>query len=908
MSDSRLIEIKHRGGLWLPEADLWLDPPFGAGRAFVSHAHADHVARHGLTFCSELTGRLMRERFGAGKDAVFRELPLREPVAWEGWELRLLPAGHIAGSAMLHLTRLRDGATLLYTGDFKLRQGLSSTPCELLTADTLIMETTFGLPEYVFPPAEEVVRAVLDWTRATLEDGGIPVLLGYSLGKAQEILCTLRDVGAPVMLHKEVWRMTELLRESLGPLPEIKLFDPAAAAGHVLVFPPNAARSLALRKLKVCRTAMLSGWAMQTSARYRYQVDAAFPLSDHADHPDLLQTVERVAPQRIWLVHGHTREFAAELRQRGYDAWALGVDEQLEMELAEAARTRRMEPVPAPTTPLQNLAPDSFSRFALTAELAAAESSRLGKLAILADWLRLVEGEALALAARYLAGLVFDPADTRGPLHAGWALLRRVLCELAGCSEAEYRAISRTQGDAGRMAFLMLCRRSSTSQVAQVSLAEVDRFFNQLRAAAGGVTKAALLKKQLAILSARDGSWLARLMTGELRMGSREGLIDEAIARAFGQPVEAVREAVMLGGDPGQAALLARAGRLHEAQARLFAPVKVMLASPEETALAIWQRMTEQDGGPLWLEDKFDGIRAQAHRSAARVEIYTRDLKPVSMQFPEIVSALRSLDAEVMLDGEIIAHAEDRKLSFFDLQKRLGRRDQQDLFLPSSVSVQFVVFDLLWADGESLLKRPLQERRARLEAMTLPPGLRLVEVTHASSAAEVEAGFLAARRRGNEGLIVKDAASLYTPGRRGKAWLKLKKAFATLDVVVVKAEQGHGKRAHVLSDYTFAVRDEAADGALRVIGKAYSGLTDLEIEELTRHFEENTLSQKGRVRTVAPHVVLEIAFDSIQPSNRHDSGLALRFPRIKAVRRDKTPAEIDTLAYARRLAGVNEMA
>jgi DNA ligase-1 len=161
---------------------------------------------------------------------------------------------------------------------------------------------------------------------------------------------------------------------------------------------------------------------------------------------------------------------------------------------------------------------------------------------------------------------------------------------------------------------------------------------------------------------------------------------------------------------------------------------------------------------------------------------------------------------------------------------------------------------------------------------------------------------MAARRRNNEGLIAKDAASSYSPGRRGKSWLKLKKAFATLDVVVVKAEQGHGKRSHVLSDYTFAVKDDT--GALRVIGKAYSGLTDAEIEELTEHFTSHTISEKGRVRTVVPDTVLEIAFDSIQASNRHDSGLAMRFPRIKAIRRDKTPDEIDTLAYAQKLAGL----
>jgi DNA ligase-1 len=200
------------------------------------------------------------------------------------------------------------------------------------------------------------------------------------------------------------------------------------------------------------------------------------------------------------------------------------------------------------------------------------------------------------------------------------------------------------------------------------------------------------------------------------------------------------------------------------------------------------------------------------------------------------------------------------------------------------------------------MEQPQATRRVALEGLRLPEGIVAIDVQRVASAEEIEVAFLAARRRGNEGLIAKDPASAYTPGRRGKFWLKLKKAFATLDVVVVKAEQGHGKRSHVLSDYTFAVRDETQ--ALRVIGKAYSGLTDAEIEILTEHFTQNTLSENGRIRTVVPDTVLEIAFDSIQASKRHDSGLSLRFPRIRAIRRDKKPEEIDTLAYAQKLAGL----
>ena len=884
-----LIEVVHRRGIYLPEADLWLDPHFGVPRAFISHAHSDHVARHELTFCSETTRDLMKTRYGFKNEGEVRALPMREVIEWEGWELRLLPAGHIIGSAMLHLTRKSDGAKLLYTGDYKLRQGLSSERCELLKADTLIMECTFGLPQYAFPPVPQIVAQVLKWVQETIEDGGIPVLLGYSLGKAQEILCALAESGHPVMLHKAVWDMTRAVAPLLGKLPQFRLFDAAEALGHVLIFPPSNGKSLALRKLKVCRTAMLSGWALTPGAKFRYQVDEVFPLSDHADHPELLETVELVKPRRVWLVHGYTREFAAELRTRGVEAWTLEGDDQLELRI-EGSKFQ----VSGSKSEDESWGEGSFIEWARVCAQTAEVSSRLKKVELLAALLKELSDDELKLAALFSSG-----STGEGALNTGWALIKRALMELSGLKEAEYRAISRSQADAGRTAFLVLQRATLTPE--KCDLGDVVQLFERLRNASSQMERVSLLKARLQHLSASAGSWLVRLLTGELRMGSKEGLIEEAVAAAFDAQADDVREAAMLCGDISAAALLAKAHKLHEAAPRLFVPIKVMLASPEETAQAIRERLP---GEKVWLEDKFDGIRAQVHRSANRVEIFTRDLKPISGQFPEVAASMRLLSDDVIFDGEIIAHAEGKKLTFFDLQKRLGRRDQADLFLPSEVSVKYIVFDLLWKNGVSLLEQPLEARRAELEALSMPAGLETIHVIHAANAEEIEAAFLAARRRGNEGLIAKDAASTYSPGRRGKSWLKLKKAFATLDVVVVKAEQGHGKRSHVLSDYTFAVRDESDGNSLKIIGKAYSGLTDAEIEELTEHFTQTTLSQKGRVRTVVPQIVLEIAFDSIQPSDRHNSGLAMRFPRIKAIRRDKTAAEIDTLAYAMKLAGI----
>ena len=304
------------------------------------------------------------------------------------------------------------------------------------------------------------------------------------------------------------------------------------------------------------------------------------------------------------------------------------------------------------------------------------------------------------------------------------------------------------------------------------------------------------------------------------------------------------------------------------------------------------------------MEDKFDGIRAQLHRGKERVEIFSRDLRRMTDQFAELAEQARKFEDELILDGEIMAFEQGRKLTFFDLQKRLGRKSEgADLFATASadVPVAFVAFDLLWKNGESFLRKPLRERREFLRGLKLPPQFQVAEIYAAHSAAEIENAFQLSRRRLNEGLMVKDPESFYSPGRRGMFWFKLKKELATLDVVVVAAELGHGKRNHVLSDYTFAVRDETT-GQLATIGKAYSGLTDVEIAELTEHFKKQTIATRGRYREVKPDIVLEIAFDSIQPSTRHQSGLALRFPRIKAIRRDKNVDAIDTLAYARTLA------
>src|SRR5437868_1327184 len=330
-------------------------------------------------------------------------------------------------------------------------------------------------------------------------------------------------------------------------------------------------------------------------------------------------------------------------------------------------------------------------------------------------------------------------------------------------------------------------------------------------------------------------------------------------------------------------------------QLRLMHPLQFMLASPEEDAAAIMRRV----GGEAWVEDKYDGIRGQLHKEGDRIVLYSRDLNEVTAAFPEVVAAAGAVPHDVLLDGELLAYKDGVVLPFFELQHRLGRKVVSAPLL-AEVPVIFVAFDVLYLDGRNLLTEPLRERRRLLEELDLPSPFMLAYLIRALDAAELDRIFDGARQRNNEGLMVKDPESRYTPGRRGLGWLKLKKALATLDVVVTGVEVGHGKRKNVLSDYTFAVYDEAGDRLVN-IGKAYSGLTDAEISKMTDYFKSITLRDYGRFRSVQPEVVLEVAFDAITESGRHNSGYALRFPRIKQIRTDKTVRDIDTLASVARM-------
>jgi DNA ligase-1 len=311
-----------------------------------------------------------------------------------------------------------------------------------------------------------------------------------------------------------------------------------------------------------------------------------------------------------------------------------------------------------------------------------------------------------------------------------------------------------------------------------------------------------------------------------------------------------------------------------------------MLATPIEAA--------EEVAGELPLfavEDKYDGIRAHAHKSGTRVALFSRTLDDVTAQFPEVAASLAKLPGSFLLDGEVLAWKDGRPESFFRLQRRLGRKAPEAELL-SEIPVAFVAHDCLARDGRPLFEEEWNTRRKELEAISEGGELLVSPVMQAATPAELDSLFDEARERGNEGLMLKSRDSTYQAGKRGRAWRKYKKALATLDVVVTAVQQGNGKRAGMLSDYTFAVRD--GDRFVN-IGKAYSGLTDEEIRKMGTRFRKITVARYGPVRAVLPEVVLEVSFDSIQKSTRHKSGFALRFPRIVRLRPDKRAEDADTL-------------
>lgn len=589
---------------------------------------------------------------------------------------------------------------------------------------------------------------------------------------------------------------------------------------------------------------------------------------------------------------------------------------------------------------------NSFHRFAAACEEVAATTKKLQKIAAVSEFLKSLPVEHATVATLFLSGRPF-PVWEETTLQIGGRSLWQIVADLSGKSEGELAAAYRKHGDLGSVAEAVLPDRQS----GDLDLLEVERVFRKIAAARGTAAKGALARDLLSRATSLEAKYIIKIITGDLRIGLKESLVEEAIAKAYGSLPADVQRVNMLLGDIGETARLAAEGRLGEARMRLFHPLGFMLASPIESANEGLTYFPEAA-----VEDKYDGIRAQAHVSGDQVRIFSRTRDDITESFPDLLPALAGLPEELILDGEIVAwefparpdaakavvdqpssEAAEAKAAemgharpFTALQQRLGRKVVSDKML-SEAPVAYLVFDVLYAGGELLIDRPLRERAQLLDRLLQAPrkarpaspgGSKAIQhalafeadegerdpyaearimrapVFRASAADDLEQLFTASQARGNEGLMIKDLASSYSPGKRGKSWLKMKRELATLDVVVTAVEYGHGKRIGVLSDYTFAVWDE---DKLVNIGKAYSGLTDVEIAEMTKWFLEHTLKDEGLRLVVEPKIVLEVAFNNMMESGRHESGYALRFPRIVRLRTDKSPEEADTMETVRKI-------
>lgn len=694
---------------------MWLDAhdAIRAGEAvFVSHAHSDHTANHAEVILTEATRRLMRARVGGQRTehvlGFGERVDLREGRfggARDGF-LTLLPAGHVLGSAMSLLED--ESGSLLYTGDFKLRSGLSAEVCEPRRADVLVMETTFGRPHYVLPPTEEVLHGILRFCQEALAEGQVPILLGYSLGKSQEVLSSLLRAGLPVMLADPVAKLTRIYAELGREFPPYRSLVPSEAAGHVVLCPPGKGLANLRQELGRVRVAMMTGWAMDPGCRYQYQVDAAFPLSDHADYPDLLEMVRRVAPKCVYTLHGFAAEFAADVRAMGVEAWALTGDEQLELGLRrrpEARMPKAVVHVAVDKAEVSERQAEGGTGPGSMFEAIRLAGSREEKLRLLAGFVSGLDVDDVEPVVRWFSGMALAPGSpARGFLNA--RLVREAVCIGAGVGSADYHQAELVSVNPGEVAKRLFSGRPGSAG-GGFGLGQWKAGWQ--RVAEG--RSASAVREALARLFRDAGpdsiQHLVNLAVGDLRLGLRRDRILESVAQAFGAQLELVKRAVVLSGCPGVAALAARTGALEAVDVIPMRPLLDWVEDGRPGAA----------GEPGW-------VRCQVHVLGGEVRVWTVDQAEITGRVPGVVRAMKGWDGDVVLDGWAAVASTGRG-------KPIPGSEGPDLFGGGVRWVpQLRVEDVLWAEGRGWTGAPVDQRRAWRERVKLPEGIESAGKVH----------------------------------------------------------------------------------------------------------------------------------------------------------------------------------
>jgi len=582
-----------------------------------------------------------------------------------------------------------------------------------------------------------------------------------------------------------------------------------------------------------------------------------------------------------------------------------------------------------------------FSALVESCESIRSTTSKNKKVDLIVQYISGLDDDSLPIAVLFLSGKIF-PKGSIYNLNVGFRTILQSLLEISRLDQTDVMRLHLEHGDMGTIAEYAISNKKIVTLFNSVETLEekptlkeiYDQFkkIANLRGPRSNNDKKNILKGLLLRCSPLEAKYLVKIISNEMRIGSYEGLIEIAIAKAFEKNVESIREAMLMSGDIANVALLSKRDELNLVTIKPYVPMSFMLADVMFTA----EEIVKYFDRPLLCEYKYDGIRVQMHKFGNVCKLYSRNLADISYAFPELTHSALDVrikkaktrpkkhdvhpdksdadnidrdDINFILDGELIAFKDDRPLPFQELQKRLRRKSMTNTIL-SEIPICYVVYDIMLYDQRQVIKDTLKSRKRLLTNFQFKDSIISIAQSKAvSSVDEITNRFQKSRNEGHEGLVIKDPLSQYYPGKRGKYWIKLKEELDTIDAVVVIAEYGHGKRAGTLSDYTLAVKDYATSidnqlasengenvfGDLKIIGKAYSGLSNKEIDYMTRKLRSIIIRDEGSKIIVKPEIVLEVSFDTIQQSDRHNSGYALRFPRIKNIRYDKELKDIDEL-------------
>ncbi len=545
-------------------------------------------------------------------------------------------------------------------------------------------------------------------------------------------------------------------------------------------------------------------------------------------------------------------------------------------------------------------------RFKLLAELCERlEKTTRRNLMIetVAEFLKNLSENEIEPAISMILGRPFPKYDPR-TLDVSWATLSGIIKRLSGAEWTSFHSAFRSTGDIGSATQIVFERRSAHRQSAlfekPLTIIEVRKIFERIaefRGQGSKDKKERLIEALLGRATPIEAKYLVKIMIGEMRTGFQEGLMEAAVSRAFSIPLKDVQKASMLTGDVSEVAYLCKKqGRkgILNLNFKVFRPIKPMLAQMAEDLKEVFR----EHGGKTALEYKLDGARIQIHLSNGEVKIFSRRLTDVTKSLPEIVNQVRSevKAKEAILEGEVIAVGENGKpMPFQHLMRRFKRVYKIDK-IAKSIPIELYLFDVLYIDGESLIEKPYIERRSRLKEVA--GNIPLTKQIITSDLNEAESFLRMAVNEGHEGLIAKRLDGPYTPGVRGKHWFKIKEVLPPLDLVIVAAEYGYGRRHNWLSDYYLAARN---GDKFTIVGKTFKGLTDDEIAEMTKRLKEIAVKEEGNKVIVLPKIVVEVAYNEIQRSPKYESGMALRFARITKIRDDKTPEEADTIETVRKI-------